>query len=257
MPNDHLRVHKLPQAVDEKELVGSTVIVIDLLRATSTICQALASGAREVVPFLEIDDALAAAKTTDRADIVLGGERRGGKIPGFDVGNSPAEYTSQVVEGKRVFITTTNGTRAMHHTRLASRILLGSFLNLSAVVASIKDEPSIDILCAGTDGRETEEDILAAGSIVHSLCYDDAFPPRITISAAAAMAGAAWSMLSSKANIAQRPIRDQLALALRYTTGGRNLIGIGLDQDIEDCAQIDRYDLVPELDQRAWRITAK
>ena len=131
MPNHYLRVHKLPQAVDEKELSGTTVIVIDLLRATSTICQALASGAREVVPFLDVDDALAAAKGTDRASIVLGGERRGGKIPGFDVGNSPAEYTSQVVGGKRVFITTTNGTRAMHHARLASRVVLGSFLNLS------------------------------------------------------------------------------------------------------------------------------
>src|SRR3954469_25657283 len=152
MPDHRLRVHKLPQDVDKQELVGSTVVVIDLLRATSTICQALVSGAREVVPFLEIDDALAAAQSANRADIVLGGERRGGKIPGFDVGNSPAEYTSQVVGGKREFITTTNGTRVMHHARLASRVVLGSFLNLSAIVASIKKEPAIDILCAGTDG---------------------------------------------------------------------------------------------------------
>ena len=257
MPSHHLRVHKLPQAVDEKELIGSTVVVIDLLRATSTICQALASGAREIVPFLEIDDALAAAGSTDRADIVLGGERRGGKIPGFDVGNSPSEYTPKVVGGKRVFITTTNGTRAMHHARLASRVVLGSFLNLSAVVASIRHETAIDILCAGTDSREAEEDILAAGSIVQSLCYHDAFSPLITLSEAAAMADATWSKLKSKANVAQRPIRDELALALRNTTGGRNLIGIGLDQDILDCAQIDRYSIVPELDLTAWRITAK
>ena len=257
MPKHHVRVHKLPQAVDEKELVGSTVVVIDLLRATSTICQALASGAREVVPFLEIDDALAAAESSGRADIVLGGERRGGKIPGFDVGNSPSEYTPQVVRGKRVFITTTNGTRAMHHARLASRVVLGSFLSLSAVVASIKDEAAIDILCAGTDGSETEEDLLAAGSIVHLLCHDESFSPVITISEPAAMAGAAWSTLKSKANVKQRRIRDELALALRNTTGGRNLIGIGLDQDIVDCAQIDRYSIVPDLDLTAWRITAK
>src|SRR3954465_4347181 len=171
MPSHHLRVHKLPREVDEKELAGSTVVVIDLLRATSTICQALVSGAREVVPFLEIDDALAAAQSANRADIVLGGERRGGKIPGFDVGNSPAEYTPRVVGGKRVFITTTNGTRAMYHARLASRVVLGSFLNLSAVVASIKDEPRVDILCAGTDGGETGEDILAAGSVAHALAH--------------------------------------------------------------------------------------
>jgi 2-phosphosulfolactate phosphatase len=257
MPSPQLRVHKLPREVDEKDFVGSTVVVIDLLRATSTICQALASGAREVVPFLEIEDAFAAAKGLDRADIVLGGERRGGKIPGFDVGNSPAEYTPQVVGGKRVFITTTNGTRAMHHARLASRVVLGSFLNLSAVVKSIKGETSIDILCAGTDGGETGEDILAAGSIVHSLCHDESFSPLVTLSEAAAMAGAAWSAVNMKANHANRPVRDELALALRDTAGGRNLIGIGLDQDIVDCAQIDRYDVVPELDLKSWRIMAE
>jgi 2-phosphosulfolactate phosphatase len=257
LPDHHLRVHKLPQEVDEKELVGSTVIVIDLLRATSTICQAIASGAREVVPFVEIYDAVAAANAKHRADIVLGGEREGGKIPGFDVGNSPAEYTSQVVGGKRVFITTTNGTRAMHHARLASRVVLGSFLNLSAVVASVKNETAIDILCAGTDGHDTEEDILAAGSIVHSLCHDDAFSPLITISETAAMAGGAWNLLNTKASRANRTVRDELAIALRDTAGGRNLIGIGLDQDIVDCAQIDRYDVVPELNLQAWRITAK
>ena len=80
-------------------------------------------GRARYVPFLEIDDALAAAKGRIVPNIVLGGERRGGKIPGFDVGNSPAEYTPQMVGGKRVFITTTNGTRAMHHARLATRMV--------------------------------------------------------------------------------------------------------------------------------------
>src|SRR5258708_35877860 len=83
MPNHYLRVHKLPQAVDEKELIGSTVIVIDLLRATSTICQALAAGAREVVPFLEIDDALAAASGVDLADILRGVDRLAVKMPAW------------------------------------------------------------------------------------------------------------------------------------------------------------------------------
>src|SRR3954468_24467042 len=103
MNGHRLNVYNLPSHVEERELAGGTAVVIDVLRATSTICQALASGAREVVPFLEIEDALAAAQGTDRTDIVLGGERRGERIPGFDVGNSPSEYTSQVVGGKRVF----------------------------------------------------------------------------------------------------------------------------------------------------------
>src|SRR4051812_18616041 len=171
MSDEYLRVHQLPRDVREKDLAASCVVVIDLLRATSTICQALASGAREVVPFLEIDEAIAAAKHHNRATIVLGGERSGGKIPGFDVGNSPSEYTPEVVGGKRVFITTTNGTRAMYHARTARRVVLGCFLNLSAVVASIKDEPRVDILCAGTDGGETGEDILAVGGVAHTLMH--------------------------------------------------------------------------------------
>ena len=97
---------------------------------------------------------------------MLGGERRGKRIEGFDLGNSPAEYTPEAVGGRRVFITTTNGTRALHHARLARRVVVGAFVNLSAVVASVRDEPRVDILCAGTDGSETREDILAAGAIV-------------------------------------------------------------------------------------------
>jgi 2-phosphosulfolactate phosphatase len=257
MPVKYLRVHKLPCDVSEEALAGSCVVVIDLLRATSTICQAFAAGAREVVPFLEIDEALAAAKEGNRLEIVLGGERSGGKIPGFDVGNSPSEYTPQVVAGKRVFITTTNGTRAMHHARQASRVVLGCFLNLSAVVASIKGEPRIDILCAGTDGQETGEDILAAGSVVHSLIYTKGALTEHQITQPAAMAAAAWKMVTLKAKRENRAVNDELAHSLRGTAGGRNLIGIGLDQDLVDCAQIDRYKIVPQLDLAAWRITAQ
>src|SRR4051794_1740652 len=114
MSEREIRVHDLPRKVDDSQLERSTVVVIDVLRATSTICTALAAGAREVIPFLEIEDALAAASAAGRANIVLGGERKGGKIAGFDLGNSPSEYRPEVVLGKQVYITTTNGTRAMH-----------------------------------------------------------------------------------------------------------------------------------------------
>src|SRR5262249_9257456 len=101
MHHRRLAVHPLPSLVEASVLAGSTVVVIDLLRATSTICQALASGATEVVPFLEVDEALAAAaKAPDREKIVLGGERGGRRIAGFDLGNSPTEYTPAAVGGK-------------------------------------------------------------------------------------------------------------------------------------------------------------
>lgn len=248
-----LRVHKLPREVTPDELAGSTVVVIDLLRATSTICQALAAGATEVVPYLEIEEALAAA-AKDRANVVLGGERHGMRIDGFDLGNSPSEYTPESVAGRRVIITTTNGTRALDHSRQAARVILGSFLNLSAVVASLQEATRVDILCAGTDGQETQEDILAAGGIVHCLCYlPDA---DFDLSDSATMAGRDWSLVMTKAQLADRSCESQIALTLRETAGGMNLLSIGHDHDLIDCARIDALTVVPELDVAAWRITA-
>src|SRR5882757_4256142 len=131
MPTRHINVYNLPNQVAESDLADSAVIVIDLLRATTTICFALAAGAREVVPFREIDEARAAAKQAGREQVLLGGERGGVLIEGFDLGNSPAEFTPERVAGKSVYITTTNGTWALHHARLARRVLVGSVVNLS------------------------------------------------------------------------------------------------------------------------------
>ena len=247
-----LQVHNSPQDVEERTLAGSTVIVIDLLRATTTICQALASGAREVVPFREIEEALAAANRVGRGNVVLGGERDGKRIDRFDLGNSPAEYTPDAVAGRSVFITTTNGTQALYHARLARRVVVGAIVNLSAVVASVKDERRVDILCAGTNGRETKEDFLAAGAMVAGLCA----APRADwyLNDAARSARDSWAVQIGKAYGTDRSVQDRLAVDLRNTQGGRNLLAIGLDQDLVDCAQIDRLNVVPELDVNTWRI---
>jgi 2-phosphosulfolactate phosphatase len=236
-----LRVHNLPRLVAENDLAGSTVIVIDVLRASTTIAQALAAGAIEVVPFLKVSDTLAAA-AADRANVMLGGERGGRRIDGFDLGNSPSEYTPQAVAGRRVLLTTTNGTCALHHARLAHRVLIGSFLNLSVVAESLKTEPRVDVLCAGTDGRESREDILAAGAIVDNLCRRDE---------------AAWN-LNDAAVAARREWQSRggdLVAELRTAPGGKNLSAIGLDQDIVDCARIDLLNVVPEFDIATLRIT--
>ena len=164
--NEHcLIVYNLPSEVDERELKGGTVVVIDLLRATTTICSALVSGATEVVPFRTIEETLAAAAKVGRDRVVLGGERGGQRIDGFDLGNSPREYTPNAVQGRPVYLTTTNGTQALYRARFARRVVVGAMVNQSAVAESVKDEPRIHILCSGTDGRETREDILAAGAI--------------------------------------------------------------------------------------------
>jgi 2-phosphosulfolactate phosphatase len=253
--HDHrLDVHPLPKLVAENALAGSTVVVIDLLRASTTICQALAAGAAEVVPFLEVADAMAAAEATDRDTIVLSGERGGRRIQGFDLGNSPAEFTPKAVGGRRVFLTTTNGTRALNHARLAQRVIVGSFVNLSAVADSIRSEVRIDILCAGTDGEVTREDLLAAGAMIDAICFSDVGARQMNESAAAARSD--WRQMCESARVAGQNVSKRLAIEFRDTLGGRNLLSIGMDRDLVDCAQIDALDVVPELDIPAWRIRA-
>jgi 2-phosphosulfolactate phosphatase len=252
--HDHrLNVHPLPQLVPPNALAGGTTVVIDLLRATSTICQALASGAVEVVPFLEIADARSAAEAApDRERILLGGERHGKRIEGFDLGNSPTEYTPDVVAGRRVFLTTTNGTRALDHARQARRIVAGALVNLSAVVASLRKEPRIDILCAGTGGEVTREDLLAAGAMVERLT-DEGDADR-SLNESAMSARREWRELVAAARDLGRSLSEHLAIELRDTPGGRNLLSIDMDRDLAACARIDAVDVLPELDVREWRI---
>ena len=106
-----LHVQFLPRLVDPAELAGSVCVVIDVLRATTTMTHALAAGAREIAPCLEVADAERLAASMNRAEYVLGGERDGIKIAGFDFGNSPSEYSPAAIGGKTVIFTTTNGTR--------------------------------------------------------------------------------------------------------------------------------------------------
>jgi 2-phosphosulfolactate phosphatase len=167
-----LDVFLLPDLAAPDELAGRTVVVVDVLRATTTIIHALAAGATEVVPCLEVDEAQRIAAQHPGA-AVLGGERGGSKIPGFDLGNSPTEYTPAAVADKAVIFTTTNGTRAMDRCRRARRVLLGAFVNLSAICRELTAGRQIAIVCAGTDGRVTREDTLFAGAVVHELVGQD------------------------------------------------------------------------------------
>ena len=112
--------------------------------------------------------------------IILGGERGGLPIPGFDLGNSPAEYTRERVAGKTVVFTTTNGTRAMQRCKQASRVLLGAFVNFSAVCRELGGVEQVVLVCAGTDGHVTREDTLFAGAVVDDLARAKKYPSSTT-----------------------------------------------------------------------------
>jgi 2-phosphosulfolactate phosphatase len=231
----HVTVHLLPELFEPAELAGGTAVVIDILRASTTICHALDAGATKVIPCLTVEEAHAQAEKTDD-DVLLGGERGGVRIAGFDLSNTPMEYTSDVVAGKTILFTTTNGTEALHRSQEAERVLIGAFVNLSAVVAclSAEDRP-IHLVCAGTNGAVSGEDVLFAGAVVAGV-----FENRENLvlgNDSARLALDFWRANSQNdANFRQ---------AMRDSQGGRNLQKLGLTADIERAGERDLFDFVP------------
>jgi len=248
-----LRVHYLPESVAAEEMASGTAVVIDVLRATTTIVFALAAGARAVIPCLTIENARAAAAALPADGVVLGGERGGRPIEGFDLGNSPAEYVAGMVSGKTIVLTTTNGTKALLQCAGAEHIVIGSFVNLSAVCSVLSGRHSVDLVCAGTDGQITREDVLVAGAIVDRLtCEQLDFEPAWELNGEARAARDAWLAVIGGAT--GRELTARLIEAMRASRGGENLVALGMAGDIELAAQIDRFPIVPRFDPASGRI---
>jgi 2-phosphosulfolactate phosphatase len=253
-----IEVYLLPALAPREQLVGRSVAVIDVLRATTTIAAALAAGAREVVACLEIDDARRIAAGNDKC--LLGGERGGLPIEGFDLGNSPCEYTAARVGGERVVFTTTNGTAAMLHALAADQALLAAFTNRRAVVETLRKAERIAILCSGTRGEITREDTLLAGRLVDDLLREPTVASEPSLNDQARIARDAWRAAQSR--YVGEMTAANLAGELAETQGGLNLRAIGLATDIADAAALDRHVIVPRLDlesatlfeQRAVRV---
>ena len=148
------------------DLKGKTVVVIDILRATSTICAALHNGASAVIPVVSVEDAL----NHSSDNYLVAGERNGEKAPGFDFGNSPSEYSTDVINHKEVVLTTTNGTKCIHASLAADEILVGSFFNLSVLTDYLKGiDNSVVLFCSGWKDRVNLEDTLFAGYVANGL----------------------------------------------------------------------------------------
>ena len=220
-------VYPLPSLVDELPDSG-VCVAIDVLRATTTITTALANGALRVLPFETVEEtfaakrAILAARPEEEGKILLGGERGGLPIDGFDLGNSPDLYAREEIEGKTLLFTTTNGTKAILRAR--GKRLLASFLNVDAVVKRILDADfdSVSIICAGTNGQYMQAEV---------------------------------SREDWRTNRA-RP----LAELLRESTGGQNLSRLKLGKDIIDAARMNALDVVAEyrlgeirLDSSDWK----
>lgn len=240
-------------------------MVIDALRATTSMVAALAAGARAIWPCREVDEARQWAAM--KSGSLLAGERQGLPLPGFDFGNSPAEFTASRMAGRELVFTTSNGTRAILACASAKCVMLAALTNLQAVVNRLVNEPQVVIACAGANDCESLEDLLVAGAIVERLRVargrsrtGDAkveSEPRIerctdrdgaTIDADAERARQLWLAHSCSAG--------ELAAAFHASPGGRHLHEIGMQADIPLSLEIDRFDLVPMFSAATKCITA-
>ncbi len=204
-----------------------TAVVIDVLRATTTLSLALANGAQRVIPVASPAEAFA-VKAGD-AQTLLCGERAGLRIPGFDLGNSPDEYDAATVAGRALVFASTNGSRALLACARCGRRLLGAFVNASAVVRSLAGARFVTLVCAGREGRFALEDAACAGFIAAALARDGA---RVE-------GGAARLALA----LAPRGAAEVRAL-VQGASHGRYLRALGPEyaRDVERCGALDLLD---------------
>jgi len=208
--------------LDAPRLRDSTCVVIDVIRATSTIVTALANGADGVQPIGSVEDAFALKAKNPEA--LLAGERGGQALPGFDMGNSPEDFTAARVQGRRVILTTTNGTQALAACHGARVVVTASFLNLAAAAAHLREVgPPWMIVCAGCNGEFGLDDAAVAGALAEALGQDHALVPLY------------------------RSVRVRLTETLLGSSAGRELLKIGMEKDIPFCAKLDFFSIVPML----------
>jgi 2-phosphosulfolactate phosphatase len=230
----------------EALLPQSQVVVLDVLRATSTIITTLQAGARDVLLFDNLDAARAAkGGGTIPIPVLLAGETSCLKPADFDLGNSPREHVTEKVGGATILLSTTNGTRAAHRARAAKKIFIGSLLNAGATAEALL--PELDgghtlFICAGTNGKLALEDAMGAGAILFNLL-------QTTYRADLPFTDRAW--LAYHAFAAVKP---RLGAALRLGVGGLNVIEAGLEDDIDHCAQLDAMPIVATVNNETLRV---
>jgi 2-phosphosulfolactate phosphatase len=222
-----------PREVTDDDLRGCSVLVIDVLRSSSTIVTALAAGAREVIPVLSPAEAGKLAGRAERGISLLCGEREGRKIDGFDLGNSPMEYTPQKVGGRILIFASTNGSPAILRARVAEHVYVGGFNNFGAVVKRLVDDQlPVVIICAGKLEQFAIEDFVCGGKFVNAL--ESRSKRALDLSDGARAAG-----------VLHRHFDGSIPTLLHTSNHGRYLATLGCEADIDYCARVDTHSVVP------------
>jgi len=228
----HVAVIPSVQEAGADNLVGKTAIVIDVLRATSTMITALASGCAGIIPV----ETVCQAREYQAEGIRIGGERGGRKIPGFDYGNSPFEYMTPELQGKIVVMTTTNGTRAVQKASRASHEIAAAMLNGRAAAArALAFRRDIVIVCAGTKDRFSLEDGLCAGYLIHEIERLTGELPEL-------------DDMGLAMRSAYLQVRERIAEAILSSRNGKRLARAGLQEEVMYCSRTNAVEVVPVLE---------
>jgi 2-phosphosulfolactate phosphatase len=229
-----------PAGVTPADVAGRAVAVIDVLRASTSIAVALDNGARAIIPFENSEDVVSRAKAFERTDVRLAGERKSLPIPGFDLGNSPVQYTREAVEGKTILMATTNGTGAITAAQGARDVIVSSYVNFSASMsmlrATLRAGTDVVLLCAGQDRRFALEDAACAGRFAHHISK------RLT--------GVTLNDGAQACVLIDKKYGDNLMKLFDASAHGRTLREAGFGDDLAICAAVDSHAVLPVYQDR-------
>jgi len=216
-----------PSLVEHYTLTGKTVVVVDILRATTSMCVAFAHGVEHIIPLVSIYETF----LYKPQNYITAGERNGQKVEGFEKGNSPFDFMGTDIKGKPLAITTTNGTQAIHASLEATNIYIGAFVNLEAVVKKlVAEQNDTIILCAGWKNKFNLEDTLFAGALA-GLLNEHGFEMNDDASIAA--------------EALYHSAKGNLNSFIKKSAHAQRFERMGIDKDIDFCMQLDIYDFVP------------
>lgn len=241
-----ISVYFTPLGLTNQAITGKPVVVLDVLRATSSIVAALGNGARAVVPAATADEALKVAKNLESESVLLAGERGGHRVEGFALGNSPEEMTREAVSEKTLVMATTNGTGAITAAESARPVLIGAINNFTALVdvarVELDDCGELTILCAGRERMFALEDAYVAGRIAQ--CLLPAGKRR-----SAELNDAAIAALELVRRYGANWKRAVVASA-----AARDLKELGYRRDVDSVTEVDTHDIVPQYSDRLIRV---
>ena len=222
------------------DIANRVIAVIDVLRASTTVAVALFNGAKNIIPFDSHEEAVTRSKSLERSHIKLAGERKMFAIPGFDLGNSPREFTREAVEGKTILLSTTNGTGALVGLQGARDVAVASYVNFSAVLAMLRAAArggtDLSIICAGRERQFSLEDAACAGRYVRHITKS--LPTTDLNDGARACV------------MIDRRYGDSLSRLFEESSHGRALSEAGFAEDLVVCAAVDEYPVVPIYQDR-------